>query len=299
MSAIINLFETTVPGKWILSGEHSVLRGGEALVFPLKSKSLNLKYVHSDEELELNIEGINKSDLELIVWSVIERACKLLNLKRSSLRGQLFMNSNIALGGGMGASATLCAALTEWLTALGLVQSERQFEFARDLENLFHGESSGVDVAVTLKKEPLVFTRHNGFVPLAVKKMPLLYLSYSGQRGVTKDCVAAVKELIQNNADLGKSIDNQMQESVSEFKKLFEADEVNLIEWIKTVKKANNCFEKWGLITEQVKKHQNQLLQNGALAVKLTGSGGGGYVLSLWDALPPKTLPFEMISCHT
>jgi mevalonate kinase len=292
-------FETTVPGKWILSGEHTVLRGGEALVFPLKSKSLNLKYTYSNEELELNIEGVNKSDLELIVWSVIERACKLLNIKRSTLQGHLFMNSNIALGGGMGASATLCAALTEWFSELGLVAFDRQFDFARDLENLFHGESSGVDVAVTLKKEPLVFTRNNGFSYLDVKKMPLLYLSYSGQRGVTKDCVSAVKELIQTNSEFGISIDEQMKETVFEFKKLLKADEVNLIDWIKTVKKANNCFEKWGLITEQVKIHQNQLLQNGALAVKLTGSGGGGYVLSLWDSHPSKLIPFEMISCQT
>lgn len=34
----------------------------------------------------------------------------------------------------------------------------------------------------------------------------------------------------------------------------------------------------------------NRLTAEGALAVKPTGSGGGGFVLSLWDRQPPESL---------
>ena len=87
-----------------------------------------------------------------------------------------------------------------------------------------------------------------------------------------------------------------MSESVKHFKELL-IEKVSLIDWIKTIKKSNHCFEQWGLVTESVRKHEKILLDSGALAVKLTGSGGGGYVLSLWEEQPPKEMPFEMIAC--
>ncbi len=75
------------------------------------------------------------------------------------------------------------------------------------------------------------------------------------------------------------------------------SDAATLLSWSNAIRKSNQCFEQWGLITENVKQHQAKLIEAGALAVKLTGSGGGGYVLSLWPSNPPEKLPFEMIAC--
>lgn len=302
-------FKIKVPGKWILAGEHAVLRGYEALVFPLGAKYLQLVYSKSGSELELMIEGKNKHELELIIWSVLEKAFNKLNIKRQHILGRLHIQSEIVLGAGMGASATLCVALTEWLCFLGYLNTTERFEFARDLENLFHGESSGVDVAVTLLKKPLVFTRHHGFTELMITEKPQLFLSYSGERGVTKDCIEKVKDLQISNPELAHAIDEQMQESVLFLKKLLtlsnpvNSSELNsshngsLHDWIKAIKKSNHCFEQWGLITDNVRNHQKILTDAGALAVKLTGSGGGGYVLSLWEGKPSQKLPFELIAC--
>jgi mevalonate kinase len=286
-----------VPGKWILAGEHSVLRGGNALVFPLTSRYLLLNYYKSDSEFELSLDSESHPELELTVWSVLERALKKLNLKRSALKGTLTFDSRILFGSGMGASATLCVALTKWFCQLGYLKPEERYDFARDLENLFHGESSGVDVAVTLHNQPLLFSRHNGFQLLQDYCKPLLYLSHTGERGVTKDCVDKVKKLFTQNKEKAEHIDAQMIKSVELFQSLLQEKKISSERWIQAMQLAHACFYEWGLVNDAVRTHEEELLRLGAQAIKLTGSGGGGFMLSYWTEPPPQNVTFEMIPC--
>ncbi len=293
-------FQVQVPGKWILAGEHTVLRGGDAVVFPLPSRYLTLTYFKTEHEIEIHLQGTDHPELELIIWSVFEKALKNLNLKRRQLSGRIELDSHILFGAGMGASATLCVALTEFFGHLGYIQDKDKYTFATDLENLFHGESSGVDVAVTLYKKPLLFSRINGFKPLELNSKPLLFLSHTGARGVTKDCVDKVKQLFLSNPQLAERIDKNMMSAVQKFKELTRQERVDIDSWAKTMTTAHRCFEQWGLVNEAVTKHTEILFRGGALAVKLTGSGGGGFVLSLWSEMPNEqsmSLPFEMIPC--
>jgi mevalonate kinase len=47
---------------------------------------------------------------------------------------------------------------------------------------------------------------------------------------------------------------------------------------------AGRCFQNWGLVNPPLAATLNQLLIRGATAAKPTGSGLGGYVLSLWNS---------------
>lgn len=58
---------------------------------------------------------------------------------------------------------------------------------------------------------------------------------------------------------------------------------------------AEHCFEEWELITTELKQHLDRLHQLGAIAVKPTGAGAGGYVLSLWKNNPPQSSDIELI----
>ncbi len=283
-------------GKWILAGEHAVLRGVPALVFPLKSRVLELSYSASESPLELRLVGEHGNELQLLVWGVLEKACELKKMSRADLKGILLIESSIPVGAGMGASAALCVGLSRWLGFLGYLQESEYYEFARQLENMFHGESSGVDIAVALSGEGLRFVRDGERKKLPVAWVPQWYISYTGKRGVTLDAVTKVKDLIAKNPSLGEKIDREMATAVEKAERALmmpQAEGLSLL--AEAVDLAGQCFEQWGLNEGAPASHLALLREKGALSVKPTGSGGGGYVLSLWDHEPPAEL--KLLSC--
>jgi mevalonate kinase len=294
-------FTTQVPGKWILAGEHAVLRGVPALVFPLRSRVLDLSYACAPgaATLNLSLHGEHGEELKQLVWGVLERACELKNIPRSSLAGELTLKSSIPVGAGMGASGALCVAVTQWMGFLGYVPEAEMFEFARTLENLFHGESSGVDIAVSLSGQGILYERTKTPVPVEASWSPRWFISYSGQRAVTLECVTKVKAFIAQNPELGAELDLKMKEAVGICQKaLSQKDEVAGLDMLAMgIDLAGLVFEKWGLTEGPVRKHMEWLKASGAVAVKPTGSGGGGYVLSLWDKAPRGEVAGTLIPC--
>lgn len=291
-------FKTKAFGKWILAGEHAVLRGCPALVFPLKSRALSLSFEPGSAGLKLELSGRHGQELELLFWTVLDRACTVLKISRSELHGHIKIDSAIPVGAGMGASATLCVALTRWLGHLGYVKESDYYEFARGLENLFHGESSGVDIAVALSGEGLKFLRNGPREVVAPAWQPKLYISYCGQRGVTVDCVNQVKALLARDPETYQALDTKMAESVAlcEMALLHESSSSFLI-LKQALEMAEDIFVKWGLTEGSLSEHMRELKSAGALAVKPTGSGGGGYALSLWQGEVPQHLQDQLIPC--
>ncbi len=299
------IFQTRVHGKWILAGEHSVLRGTPALVFPLTSRFLNFTFEpkanKTSESLQLELQGEHGDELQLLFWGVLEKACSLRKIFRQELRGRVVMASSIPVGAGLGASAALSVAVAQWFQHLKVLRESELLEFSLQLENLFHGESSGVDLAVALSGRPLKYTRGAGALSqvfLTPAWTPQWYVSYSGKRGVTMECVNRVKQLIKNNAELGHKIDNDMKAAVNLAEKaLSETAMTGLLPLAQAIDLAKSCFERWGLTEGLPEQHMHWLKQHGAMAVKPTGSGNGGYVLSLWDHQPSAAALTKLIPC--
>ena len=280
-------FNLKIYGKCIIAGEHAVIRGSPALVVPVKEKYLEISHLNTTDEFRVDFDGLMKDDLSLVFFGVLEKALKVVGKKNSELRGELRLHNTVPVGAGLGASATLCVAVGRFLEHLGWVNNQNLYEFCRQLENLFHGESSGVDIASTLAGEPIEFQRPSQITELHLNWKPKLYISYCGQRGMTAECVRLVKELWTTKEQEASKIDQDMKESVLLSKKaLMSGEGEGLVDLIESINKARSCFERWGLTAGALDNHMKKLTEDGAIAVKPTGSGRGGYVISLWRQEP-------------
>jgi mevalonate kinase len=281
-------FKTQTFGKWILAGEHAVLRGHPALAFPLITKSLDLSFQPSNEPLSVQFGGERGGELNLLFYGVLENALSRLHVSEA-LKGHFHLSSTLPVGAGLGASAALCGAVGRWCEGQGWISQDQVYEFSRSLEDLFHGESSGVDVAVSLSGQGVRFIRGGERRSISPKWWPKFFLSYSGQRGMTSECVRQVKDLFALDRPRAEKLDLQMHQAVNYAEAALLDPSANAWEKLKmAIDMAGECFLAWGLCKDDLFGHIQSLRAAGAAAAKPTGSGGGGYVLSLWNEDPPK-----------
>lgn len=279
-------FQTTTHGKWILAGEHAVVRGHSALVFPLLDKTLTLRYTYTQQsklDLSANISGQNSDTTQILLQKILEHGLQCIDKPNTSVSGELHIESNIPVGVGMGASAALCVAITRWFTSQQWISLQDEFRTARELEHFFHGQSSGLDI-IGVSNPVGMYFQQNDAQPIQPTWSPNWRLSLCGQQGPTAHCIQSVQQLWSSSPDIAQFIDLRMQAAVIQAKQALEdpftKDSQHHL--AQAIQQAHTCFQDWGLIPPALEQHMQDLLQAGALAVKPTGSGGGGYAMSLW-----------------
>ena len=287
-------FKTTVKAKCILTGEHAVLHGATAVAFPLSSYAFTLQFESSDSyELQADIEGDFSQELQLCFWPALEKCLEMLGHTLAQISGRFVLNNNMPVGAGLGFSACVCVAIARWLCFMGWITEKEIFHFAHKCESLFHGVSSGVDVAAVMSDQPIIYVQNKPVELLVSDWKPALYISNAQKSSVTTRAVATTEHLWQSDQVAAKKVCDRMQQASELALESFESKSVIILK--KSIDQAYACFADWGLIHGALNEHIDLLKKNGALAVKPTGSGGeGGHVLSVWQTPIPSHLKHSL-----
>jgi mevalonate kinase len=281
-------FQTRVPGKWVLAGEHSVLKGAAAVALPHPELGLSLVFDPHSSSDALSVSPPEANAILNELLGSMGENVKSQGLSLKQPQGKVQIESTIPVGAGLGSSAALCVALTQWVSSFLGLDDHKAIELATRLEDRFHGKSSGMDVAVISARQPIAYTMAHGIRPISVKHLPKFTFHDTGLRSSTRTCIERVEKFRHDLPQVAALVDSRMEsasQSAVEGLAAFDAGKrtqgLHLI--ADAMRNARECFYSWELVPGEAQRLEESLLKQGALAVKITGAGGGGMVVALWD----------------
>ena len=188
-------FQCQVPAKWVLTGEHAVLRGATAVALPHPEFGLELIFTPKDSTELLVLPSPQAQRVVMELLQAVQDQCETEDRSFILPRGQLEIRSSIPIGAGLGSSAALCVAMARWLAEPLKIPPSEILPFATQLEHRFHGRSSGMDIAVIALAQPITFVMGRGPQTLPIKNIPKFTFHDTGLRTRTNECVMQVEHL--------------------------------------------------------------------------------------------------------
>jgi mevalonate kinase len=259
-------------GKVILLGEHAVVHGRPAIAAAL------------DRGVTVTVTDLPRSpELDERATEAFHQMADEAGVGRLHARSE----SDLPMGAGLGSSAAFSVAAARAL----LLWSGQHHPTAQDVlwlagigESVFHGNPSGVDAAIAARGGVIRFRRG---APPDVTSLPApqgipLVVADTGDRASTKDQVAAVTALYQENwkskLAIGALLD--VLEALAGTAEGFLASG----SWAKLGKSfdaAQSILVRLGVGTPRLNDGCQLARAAGALGAKLTGGGGGGCLIAL------------------
>ncbi|MCQ2604795.1 MAG: hypothetical protein MJ215_07155 [Spirochaetia bacterium] len=296
-----------IPGKIIISGEHSVVHGCPALSCACTS-FIHCHVQHNDDRIitivspQLNliltktfreIEEIYQNDLSRLedfrkgiipVTGILEyksdilfhAAWKFISRSQPDTGATITLHSDIPTGAGMGSSAAASAAIMAGLCQLtgNTISREKFIEEVTECENLIHGRSSGLDPA-TVINSGLIWFQDRKAVPVdAISDMEFIVINTGKPESTTGEAVYTVRERFTEDmkarfTDVTLRIKNALTENSGDISSLADHIRENQL-----------LLEEIGVVPQKVADFAGELYKK-RLGFKICGAGavrgnGGG-----------------------
>ena len=273
---------TSAFGKVILIGEHAVVHGHAALAAAI------------DREVKVWCEGRPSGPISLAVphWNLsvsvgevhpLAEALGILacEVGAEHLSVSLHALAELPPAAGLGSSAATMVSVARALAAAAgrRLDPERLEEIATAGERCFHGNPSGIDVALAARGGVGLYRRSDGLRKVTPAAPLELAVGLSGEPRRTADMVARVASaLAAQPAETGAGLE-ELGRAAEAGAAALEAGDLAALG--RGMARAQEILAGLGLSTRGIDLMIEAALRGGAVAAKLTGAGGGGAVIAL------------------
>jgi len=268
------------PGKIIISGEHFVVHGSQALAAAINqnirvscqfSRTNTINYKH--QRLTSNYNFTHDP-----VAVVRNKTLSYLNRKENL---SLEIESHIPRGSGLGSSSALCVATVSSIASLfdEKLSKKTIYDLAMNGEKIIHGNPSGIDVAVSVFGGLILFRKGNEPKKISLDYTPEFIVSVSGRGRKTSKMI----NKFNNFQNLTPNYFNSLVDSSHILTKdvlqsLLQKDYIKLGSLLTFF---NSTLSDFGLSTAITDQLIDLCLEFGAYGAKITGAGGGGSIIAI------------------
>ena len=283
----------SAPGKVIISGDHSVVYGYPALATALSLRCY-VTAIRGERGLKITADGLegysyNTDELKSIKlgqkFSIFDNlAILVMKLISDEIALNLEIRSEIPISAGLGSSAAVAVATVAAITDLYQLNftKEEISSYAYESEKVVHGKSSGIDNSIATWGGLLVFKEGNIEIKELKHKIPLMIINSNIPRN-TKKLVLGVSERRDRHDKIMNAILLSMGILTSQV--ISEVDNGDLVKLGELMNMNQGLLEAIGVSHPLISQLTWDLNKMGALGSKLTGAGGGGCMIALFNSL--------------
>lgn len=284
LKMLTTMTERVYHSKIILFGEYSMIFDGTALMMPLTKFTAQWRTAS-----QMGSEGAAASNASLQRFadylSTRDEVKEVIDLERfkQELEGRLYLDANVPSGYGLGSSGMLVAAVFDRFAKQRIEDPLQLKSLFGTMESYFHGSSSGIDPLQCYLGQPFRITPQ-GVTMLSHDFLPAdihVFLADTGKKSNTKPLVQYFKKK------------REEEQYLNEFQTSYVPCVTACIEHLIAGEKEAFFSSLRQLADGQLRLLRPMITDNSIdlflekpdfnIGFKISGSGGGGYVLGFTD----------------
>ncbi|WP_119326275.1 mevalonate kinase [Companilactobacillus musae] len=270
-------------GKTIIMGEHAVVYGYPAFAIPLLSTPVIVKIKQSQTSSLISKYYAGKIDQIPDSLSGVKYLINLLNeeLNHQQIQYTISIDSGLPIERGMGSSAAIAAALTRAFFDFfnKSLNHATLLDYVNKSETVTHGKASGLDALTVSSDYPIKFGQNESPKSFTFNSEGFIVIADSGVKGKTKETVADVKKMYDQNPVKTGAYLKQLGDYATKASSYLIKGNLKQLGLVFSL--ANEILTKLNLAIPKTDKLIDAANHAGALGSKITGGGRGGCIICL------------------